>query len=146
MLYNIFFGKVTLSIIKPDAVKNRYVLHIIRKIINEKFKIIELKIIKISKKLASKFYKKHSDKYYFNELTNFMSSGFIIPMILKKNNAVKDFRKLIGNTNPNIAKKGTIRSLYATSIEENAIHGSDSNNNAIKECIFFFPTENFLKK
>ncbi|WP_185877514.1 nucleoside-diphosphate kinase [Blattabacterium cuenoti] len=134
-----YFGKITLSIIKPDAVKNGYICPILIKTFNAGFNVKLIKTVKISKNLISKFYEEHRKKYFFNSLIKFMSSGIIVPMVLEKNNAVKDFRNLIGNTDPIIAKKGTIRNLYATSLEKNAIHGSDSNIKAIKECIFFFP-------
>ncbi|WP_185872378.1 nucleoside-diphosphate kinase [Blattabacterium cuenoti] len=137
------FGNITLSIIKPDAVKKGYSMSILSQIINEGFNIITLKITELSKKSAIIFYEEHKEKYFFESLIVFMSSGPIISMILKKENAVKDFRILIGDTNPINAKKGTIRNLYATSLEKNAIHGSDSNKNAFKECKFFFPIEKF---
>ncbi|WP_185865165.1 nucleoside-diphosphate kinase [Blattabacterium cuenoti] len=136
---DIFPGNFTLSIIKPDAIENGYISNILIKIMDDGFKITAIKTITSSKKSMIKFYEIHEKKSFFNSLINFMSSAPIIPMILKKKNAVKDFRKLIGNTNPLIAKKGTIRNLYATSLEKNAIHGSDNNSNAIRECKFFFP-------
>ncbi|WP_185856915.1 nucleoside-diphosphate kinase [Blattabacterium cuenoti] len=132
------FGKITLSIIKPDAVKKGYIFPILYKIIHAGFHIIALKMTELSKKSATKFYAEHERKLFFESLVKFMSSGPIISVILEKENAVKDFRVLIGETNPVYAKKGTIRNLYATSLEKNAIHGSDSNQNAIKECLFYF--------
>ncbi|BAR91944.1 nucleoside-diphosphate kinase [Blattabacterium cuenoti] len=132
------FGKITLSIIKPDAVQKGYVSPILYKIVHAGFHIIAIKITELSKKSATKFYAEHKKKLFFESLVKFMSSGPIVSVILKKENAVKDFRILIGETNPVHAKKGTIRNLYATSLEKNAIHGSDSNQNAIKECLFYF--------
>ncbi|WP_185869200.1 nucleoside-diphosphate kinase [Blattabacterium cuenoti] len=143
--YNLF-GKITLSIIKPDAVEKGYSISILSKIIDAGFHIIALKMMELSKKSAFIFYEEHKEKYFFDSLIEFMSSGPIISSILKKENAVKDFRILIGDTNPINAKKGTIRNLYATSLEKNAIHGSDSNKNAFKECQFFFPIEKFYYK
>ncbi|WP_185860880.1 nucleoside-diphosphate kinase [Blattabacterium cuenoti] len=132
------FGNITLSIIKPDAVKKGYVTPILSKIVHAGFHIIALKMTELSPKLATKFYAEHKKKLFFESLVKFMSSGPIVSVILEKENAVKDFRILIGNTNPVHAKKGTIRNLYATSLEENAIHGSDTNKNAFKECLFYF--------
>ncbi|WP_341657715.1 nucleoside-diphosphate kinase [Blattabacterium cuenoti] len=132
------FGNITLSIIKPDAVQKGYIFPILYKIIHAGFQIIALKMTELSKTSATKFYAEHKKKLFFKSLVKFMSSGPIVSVILKKKNAVKDFRILIGETNPVHAKKGTIRNLYATSLEKNAIHGSDSNQNAIKECLFYF--------
>ncbi|WP_341652659.1 nucleoside-diphosphate kinase [Blattabacterium cuenoti] len=132
------FGNITLSIIKPDAVQKGYIFPILYKIVHAGFHIIALKMTELSKKSATKFYAEHKKKLFFESLIKFMSSGPIVSVILKKENAVKDFRILIGETNPVHAKKGTIRNLYATSLEKNAIHGSDSNQNAIKECLFYF--------
>ncbi len=132
------FGNITLSIIKPDAVQKGYIFPILYKIVHAEFQIIALKMTKLSKTSATKFYAEHKKKLFFKSLVKFMSSGPIVSVILKKENAVKDFRILIGETNPVHAKKGTIRNLYATSLEKNAIHGSDSNQNAIKECLFYF--------
>ncbi|WP_341655492.1 nucleoside-diphosphate kinase [Blattabacterium cuenoti] len=132
------FGNITLSIIKPDAVQKGYIFPILYKIGKAGFHIIAIKMTELSKKSATKFYAEHKKKLFFESLVKFMSSGPIVSVILKKENAVKDFRILIGETNPAHAKKGTIRNLYATSLEQNAIHGSDSNQNAIKECLFYF--------
>ncbi|WP_238785061.1 nucleoside-diphosphate kinase [Blattabacterium cuenoti] len=141
------FGNITLSVIKPDAVENGYVIPILSHIVKAKFHIIALKMTELSKKSAKKFYAEHKKKLFFESLVKFMSSGPIISIILEKKNAVEDFRNLIGNTNPVYAKKGTIRNLYATSLEKNAIHGSDNNQNAFKECLFYFSSrEIFLKE
>ncbi|WP_238784205.1 nucleoside-diphosphate kinase [Blattabacterium cuenoti] len=141
------FGKITLSIIKPDAVKKGHIVPILSEIIHAGFNIIAIKMTELSIKSAQIFYAEHQKKLFFESLIKFMSSGPIVSVILEKKNAVKDFRVLIGNTNPVYAKKGTIRYLYATSLEENAIHGSDSDQNAFKECLFYFShREIFFKK
>ncbi|WP_185861432.1 nucleoside-diphosphate kinase [Blattabacterium cuenoti] len=140
------FGKITLSIIKPDAVKKGYVVPILSQIVQSGFHILAIKMTELSKQSAKKFYSEHKKKSFFESLITFMSSGPIVSIILEKENAVKDFRILIGDTNPIHAKKGTIRNLYASSLEKNAIHGSDSNQNAFKECFFYFSNrEIFLK-
>lgn len=140
------FGKITLSIIKPDAVEKGYVVPILSKIVQAGFHIIALKMTELSPKSAIKFYIEHKKKLFFESLVKFMSSGPIVSVILEKENAVKDLRILIGDTDPVHAKKGTIRNLYATSLEKNAIHGSDNNQNALKECLFYFSNrEIFLK-
>ena len=97
-----------------------------------------MKLVSLTKKKASEFYKIHKEKPFYDRLCDYMSSGPIIVMKLSKNNAIEDFRKLIGSTNPQDAAEGTIRNLFATSIEANAIHGSDSNENAVTESDFFF--------
>ncbi|WP_185871802.1 nucleoside-diphosphate kinase [Blattabacterium cuenoti] len=140
-------GKITLSIIKPDAVQKGYAAPILSKIVYEGFHIIALKMMELSQKSAKKFYIEHNQKLFFKSLVRFMSSGPIVSVMLEKENAVKDFRILMGDTNPIYAKKGTIRNLYASSLEKNAIHGSDSNKNAFKESFFYFSNmEIFLKK
>jgi nucleoside-diphosphate kinase len=128
----------TLTIIKPDAVANGYTGKIINQIIEAGFKIIAMKLIHLTEKEAGAFYEVHKERPFYKDLVSFMSSGPCIPMILEKENAVEDFRKLIGATDPQKAEKGTIRNLYAKSIEANAIHGSDSNENAEIESNFFF--------
>ncbi|AWU39576.1 nucleoside-diphosphate kinase [Blattabacterium punctulatus] len=140
-------GKITLAIIKPDAVKNGYIGPILFHIINAGFFIRAIKMTEISQKLAKKFYYEHKKNLFFESLVKFMSSGPIVLIILEKENAVKDFRNLIGNKNPIKAKVGTIRKLYASSLEKNAIHGSDSDKNAFRECRFYFSDiEIFLKE
>ena len=124
--------------IKPDAVENGYIGAILEKINSAGFKIIAMKYTKLSLEKAQKFYEIHKDRPFFNELVTFMSRGPIVAAILEKDNAVEDFRELIGSTNPADAKKGTIRNLYATSMGENAVHGSDSNENAKIEGTFHF--------
>tara|TARA_B100001750_G_C15158289_1_gene423111 strand:+ start:54 stop:470 length:417 start_codon:yes stop_codon:yes gene_type:complete len=128
----------TFAIIKPDAIKNNYTGKIINHILNNNFKILGTKLIHMSKRTAENFYLIHKGKPFFEELTSFMSSGKSMVMALEKNNAVDEWRKTIGSTNPEEADEGTIRKLYATSLGENAVHGSDSNENAKKEIGFFF--------
>ena len=131
-------GNRTFTIIKPDAFKASYTGPIIEKIEDAGFKIKNMRLERLDQNRAGKFYDVHQDKPFFERLCNYMCSGPIIVMELEKNNAVDDFRKLIGATNPENAEEGTIRKLYATSIEANAIHGSDSDENALKEINFFF--------
>ena len=128
----------TLAIIKPDAIKNNYTGKIYNHILANGFKVLGSKLINISKKQAEEFYLIHKEKSFYDELTDFMSSGKSMMLVLQKENAVEEWRKLIGNTNPNDAEPGTIRKLYASSLGENAVHGSDSDNNAKKEIGFFF--------
>jgi nucleoside-diphosphate kinase len=124
--------------IKPDAMKNGHAGAIIDRIIKEGFKIVALKMTKISAEKAGEFYAIHKERPFYGELVQFMSSGPIIAAILEKENAVTAFRELIGATNPAQAAEGTIRKLFATSVGENAVHGSDSDENAIVESDFFF--------
>jgi nucleoside-diphosphate kinase len=128
----------TFTMIKPDAVNAGNAGAITKMIEEAGFRIIAMKKTKLSKELAGQFYAIHKERPFFNDLTAYMSSGAIIPMILEKDNAVEDFRKLIGATDPTKAAPGTIRNLFAKSIEANAIHGSDSDANAEIEGNFFF--------
>ena len=131
-------NNVTFAIIKPDAVKNDYTGLIYDRILKAGFKIIGAKLKKMTKDEANEFYSIHSDKPFYNELTDFMSSGHSMVLALSKENAVEEWRKTIGATNPEEAVEGTIRKDFATSLSENAVHGSDSNENALKEINFFF--------
>ncbi len=124
--------------IKPDAVGAGNAGAIIKMIEDAGFKVIAMKMTRMTPEVAGKFYEVHKERPFYNDLKSYMSSGAIIPMILEKENAVEDFRKLIGATNPKEAAEGTIRALFATSIEANAIHGSDSDENAQIESNFFF--------
>ena len=128
----------TFTMIKPDAVKAGHIGAIIAQIQEAGFKIIAMKLTKMSPEIAGKFYEVHKERPFYGELVEFMSSGPIVAAILEKEKAVKDFRKLIGATNPAEAKEGTIRAKYAKSIGENAVHGSDSNKNAAIESNFHF--------
>ena len=131
-------NKVTFAIIKPDAVKNNHTGKIYDHILKSGFKVLSAKLIKMSKNQAQNFYLIHKEKPFYNELTDFMSSGKCMVLALEKDNAVNEWRETIGSTNPNDANEGTIRKLYATSLGENAVHGSDSDENAKKEIAFFF--------
>jgi len=124
--------------IKPDAMKNGHAGAILNKIIKAGFRVAALKQIKLSKESAGAFYEVHIERPFYGELVNFMSSGIIIAAILEKDNAVADFRTLIGATDPAKADEGTIRKMFATSLGENAVHGSDSDENAKIEGSFFF--------
>ncbi len=124
--------------IKPDAFRNGHSGAILDRIIKEGFKIKALKMLKLSKEKAGEFYAVHKERPFYGELVDFMSSGPIIAAILEKENAVEDFRKLIGATNPANAEEGTIRKMFATSVGENAVHGSDSDENAAIEGAFMF--------
>ena len=127
--------------IKPDAVENGHIGAILEKINSAGFNIAAMKLTKLSKTDAEKFYEVHAERPFYGELVNYMSSGPIVAAILEKDNAVNDFRALIGSTNPAEAAEGTIRKKYATSLAENAVHGSDSDNNAKIEAEFHFSAE-----
>ncbi len=130
--------------IKPDAVAAGNTGAITKMIEEAGFRIVAMKKTKLSRERAGQFYAIHKERPFYEDLCNYMSSGPIIPMTLEKENAVEDFRTLIGATNPQEAAEGTIRKLFATSIEANAIHGSDSDENAEIESNFFFSrTEQF---
>ncbi len=131
-------GNRTFTMIKPDAVKAGHIGAILKHITDAGFKIIAMKHTKLSSEMAGKFYEIHKERPFYGELVEFMSSGPIVAAILEKENAVEDFRKLIGATNPAEAEKGTIRALYAKSLGENAIHGADSDENALIEGNFHF--------
>jgi len=128
----------TFTMIKPDAVKNGHIGNILAMITNAGFKIVSLKLTQLTVADAQTFYAVHSARPFYGELVEFMSSGPIVAAILEKENAVNDFRTLIGATNPAEAAEGTIRKLYATSMGENAVHGSDSDENASIEGAFHF--------
>ena len=129
---------LTFAIIKPDAVRNNYTGKIYDRILKAGFTVVAAKLKRISKNEANEFYSIHSDKPFYNELTDFMSSGHSMVLALKKDDAVSEWRSTIGATNPDEAEEGTIRKDFASSLSENAVHGSDSNENAIKEINFFF--------
>jgi nucleoside-diphosphate kinase len=128
----------TLTMIKPDAVRNGHIGAILEQINAAGFKIVAMKYTKLSAEKAGEFYEVHKERPFYGELVEFMSSGPIVAAILEKDNAVEDFRTLIGATNPADAAPGTIRAKYATSIGENAVHGSDSDENAAIEGAFHF--------
>ncbi|MBT3250900.1 MAG: nucleoside-diphosphate kinase [Candidatus Marinimicrobia bacterium] len=131
-------GNLTFAIIKPDAVKNNYTGLIYDRILKAGFNILSAKLTRMSLAQAEGFYSVHKGKPFYNELTEFMSSGQAMVLALRKENAVAEWRKTIGATNPADADSGTIRKDFATSLGENAVHGSDSDDNAIKEIAFFF--------
>ena len=135
----------TLAIIKPDAVKNNYIGQIITKITEAGFKIKAIKMTRLTNDSAGGFYEVHKGKPFYDELVQFMSSGPCVPIALEKENAVADFRKLIGATDPAKAEAGTIRKLYASSLGENAVHGSDSDENAGVEIAHFFSRKELLE-
>ncbi|MBE9583876.1 nucleoside-diphosphate kinase [Mucilaginibacter sp. JRF] len=128
----------TFTMIKPDAVANGHIGAILDKITKSGFKIVALKYTALSAAKAGEFYAVHKERPFYGALVDFMSSGPIVAAILEKDNAVEDFRKLIGATDPTKAEAGTIRQLFAQSIEANAVHGSDSDENAQIEGSFFF--------
>ncbi len=131
-------GNRTFTMIKPDAVQAGHIGAILDKICAAGFRIVAMKLTKLSRERAEEFYAVHSGRPFFEELVEFMSSGPIVAAVLEKDNAVEEFRKLIGATNPAEAEPGTIRALFAKSIGENAIHGADSDENAHREAHFHF--------
>ncbi|HNP99698.1 MAG TPA: nucleoside-diphosphate kinase [Bacteroidia bacterium] len=134
----------TFTMIKPDGVANNYIGPILAKINEAGFRIIAMKYTRLTPDQAGQFYAVHSQRPFYNDLVKYMSSGPIVAAILEKSNAVEDFRTLIGSTDPAKAAPGTIRNLFAKSIEANAVHGSDSDENAAIEGSFFFSmTERF---
>jgi len=128
----------TFTMIKPDAVANGYIGGILKMINDAGFRIVALKYTKLSAEAAGKFYEVHKERPFYGELVQYMSSGPIVAAILEKQNAVADFRTLIGATDPTKAAEGTIRKIYAKSIAANAVHGSDSDENAAIEGDFYF--------
>lgn len=128
----------TFTMIKPDAVANGYIGGILKMINDAGFRIVAMKYTKLTSEAAGAFYEVHKERPFYGELVEYMSSGPIVAAILEKNNAVGDFRTLIGATDPTKAADGTIRKIYAKSIAANAVHGSDSDENAQIEGNFFF--------
>lgn len=128
----------TLAILKPDCVRKNLVGEVIKRILEAGFEIKAMKMTRLTMDTAGGFYAVHKDKPFYDDLRKFMSSGPCIPMILEKENAIEDYRKLIGATNPEEADEGTIRSDYADSIEQNIVHGSDSVENGKIESAYFF--------
>jgi nucleoside-diphosphate kinase len=131
-------GNITFTMVKPEAVSDSYLGAIIEKIEEAGFEIIAMKMTRLTKERAGAFYMVHKDKPFYDSLCDYMSSGKIVAMILKKDHAVEDFRTFIGATDPAKAEEGTIRKLYAKSLQSNAVHGSDSDENAKIEAGFFF--------
>ncbi|MFA6570265.1 MAG: nucleoside-diphosphate kinase [Bacteroidota bacterium] len=128
----------TLAIIKPDAVRKNYTGKIITMITDAGFKILGMKMTKISKEQAGAFYEIHKERPFYGELIEYMSNGSIVPIALEKENAIDDYRKLIGNTDPTLADAGSVRKLFGESKAVNAVHGSDSVENGNLEISFFF--------
>ena len=128
----------TFTMLKPDSIEDGYMLPILNKISDSGFKIIALKYKKMNREEAEEFYAIHSEKPFFSDLINFITRGPIVAAVLEKDNAVEDFRKLIGSTDPDEAEEGTIRKSFARSKGENAVHGSDSDENASIEISFHF--------
>ena len=137
-------GNITFTMIKPKAMENGHMGHILAKIIEGGFKIKALKLTRLTKEEAKEFYAVHKERPFYEGLTDFMSSGPIIAAVLEKENAVQAYRNYIGATNPAEAEKGTIRALYGTNIEANAVHGSDSDENAQIEAGFFFSKRDWI--
>ena len=134
----------TLAIIKPDAVDNGYTGKIIDRIISAGFKIRAVRLMHLSREQAESFYAVHRGRPFYNDLVDFMTSGPCMPMALEHEDAVNTFRELIGATNPAKANEGTIRKDFAESVQNNAVHGSDSNETAQKEIAFFYSTDQIL--
>lgn len=134
----------TLAILKPDCLEKKIQGKVIQKIIDSGFNIIGMRLLHLTVESAQKFYAVHKERPFYNDLVKYMTSGPVIPMALEKEDAVTEFRKFIGATDPQKAEEGTIRKLYADSIERNIIHGSDSPENAVKEIAHFFNDENLV--
>lgn len=135
----------TLAILKPDCVRKNLIGNVVKQIQEAGFKILAMKLTKLTSDSAQGFYEVHKERPFFGELVEFMTSGPCVPIALEKENAVAEFRKLIGATNPKEAEEGTIRRLYADSIGENIVHGSDSDENAAKEISHFFSRKEILE-
>ena len=131
-------GNITFTMLKPDAVEANNIGPILAKINQAGFRIIAMKYLKLSKETAGKFYEVHKERPFYGELVDYMSSGPIVAAVLQKDNAVAEYRTLIGATDPSKAEPGTIRNLFAKSISANAVHGSDSDENANIEADFYF--------
>lgn len=131
-------GNFTFTMVKPTAVSNNFAGPILKMIQDNGFRISAMKMVQLSRKEAEKFYEVHKERPFYGDLVEFMSSGPVVAAIVEKENAVEAYRKLIGATDPSKAEEGTIRKLYAKSLQENAVHGSDSDDNAAIEASFFF--------
>jgi len=131
-------GRITFTIVKPEAVAKEFTGHILSMISSAGFHIASMKMIRMTKEMAEKFYMIHKERPFYKDLVEFMSSGPVVVAILEKENAVTDYRTLIGATDPAKAAEGTIRKKYAESVQNNAVHGSDSDENALIEGDFFF--------
>ncbi|AFH49807.1 Nucleoside diphosphate kinase [Ignavibacterium album JCM 16511] len=138
-------GNKTLAIIKPDAVSDGYIGEIISMITKAGFKVKAMKMVHLTVNQAKSFYEVHKERPFYNDLVEYMTSGPCVPIALEKDNAVEDYRKLIGATDPAQAEEGTVRKLYARNKQFNAVHGSDSDENAEKEITFFFSRQELLE-
>jgi nucleoside-diphosphate kinase len=138
-------GNKTLAIIKPDAVRDGYIGEIISMITKAGFKVKAMKMVHLTVNQAKSFYEVHKERPFYNDLVEYMTSGPCVPIALEKENAVEDYRKLIGATDPAQAAEGTVRKLYARNKQFNAVHGSDSDENAEKEIAFFFSKQELLE-
>lgn len=128
----------TLTILKPDCVRKELIGEVTRRIQEAGFRIAAMKMTRLTRATAGSFYAVHKERPFYDDLCEFMSSGPCVPMILEKENAIEDFRSLIGATNPDEAEEGTIRADFADSIQNNIVHGADSVENGLKEAAFFF--------
>jgi nucleoside-diphosphate kinase len=135
----------TLAILKPDCTRKQLTGKVISHIQEAGFKILGLKMVRLNNESAKGFYEVHNERPFFNDLIKYMTSGPCVPIVLEKENAVEEFRKLIGATDPSKADEGTIRKLYAENIQENIVHGSDSDENAAKEISHFFSRKELLE-
>lgn len=138
IIQNIMVTNKTFTMLKPDSVENGNIGAILEKITTSGFRIVAMKLTQLTTADAKAFYAVHKDRPFFDDLVDYMTRGPIVAAILEKENAVHDFRTLIGATNPSEAAEGTIRNMFAESISQNAVHGSDSDNNAAIECAFHF--------
>ena len=138
IIQNIMVTNKTFTMLKPDSVENGNIGAILEKITTSGFRIVAMKLTQLTSADAKAFYAVHKDRPFFDDLVDYMTRGPIVAAILEKDNAVQDFRTLIGATNPSEAAEGTIRNMFAESISQNAVHGSDSDNNAAIECAFHF--------
>ncbi|MBL1214142.1 MAG: nucleoside-diphosphate kinase [Ignavibacteriae bacterium] len=135
----------TFAILKPDCVRKNLIGQVLTNITDVGFKVLAMKMTRLTKDSASGFYEIHKERPFFNDLLDYMTSGPCVPLALEKDNAVEDFRKLIGATNPAEAAEGTIRKMYAKDITENIVHGSDSDENAAIEISHFFSRKELLE-
>jgi nucleoside-diphosphate kinase len=131
--------ELTFANLKPDCVQRKLTGKAIEFIEDHGFEILRMRKTLLSRKHAEEFYAAHKDKPFFEKLIEFMTSGPCIPLVLKKENAIEDFRKIIGDTDPTQAEEGTLRHLYGTNVTYNVVHGSDSKNSVLREMTFFFP-------
>jgi nucleoside-diphosphate kinase len=134
----------TLAILKPDCVRKNLIGKVVSHIQDAGFKVLGMKMVRLTNDSAGGFYEIHKERPFYNDLLEYMTSGPCVPIALEKENAVEEFRKLIGATDPSKAAEGTIRKMYAENIEQNIVHGSDSDENAAKEISHFFTRKELL--